>query len=443
MASFENLSGLAGEIRASTSSEQFDLAGYTEERARQLIQNAFGAPLTAPTEMIRFTFVVGGGKLVRSRYNDDMTKWLTSALRDVGYSDDRSAAETFDSQGTYKQQHDTGQNLKYLIVYPRVTCSEVKEGGPNGEGESGAEVDTSSPEYIVNSCEMSTFMEIVGAKVQSWQQKQRLQKCIEETSSKFKAVEEKLMQGVALTPAEQAIYDANSGVDDEKLKWLKAEASGMVERGRLTAAEKQTVEQMLADQIVLGTKLLMEATEQNKPKRMEKLSAQKQLLEKKLEEVKKITPIVYTLKHAEEIVKLRIKMCALSALEDKGRSVSLTLADLKALEEKFDIEDRIQGYERASRGWFDTEEEFQPLCDALAKEARTKYAAKVKSQGGGKKVVAGKSGTQGRTGGGASSWAVAGSTKKAGYSSSSAAKKPSGGGRSGGFAAAFGDSDSD
>ena len=60
---------------------------------------AFSNPLTAPTEMIRCTFVVGGGKLVRSKYSEDLPKWMAMALRDINYSEDRSAAETFDSQG--------------------------------------------------------------------------------------------------------------------------------------------------------------------------------------------------------------------------------------------------------------------------------------------------------------------------------------------------------
>ena len=53
------------------------------------------SPLTAPTEMIKCTFVVGGGKLVRSRYAEDLTKWLVAALREIGYTEDRSAAETY------------------------------------------------------------------------------------------------------------------------------------------------------------------------------------------------------------------------------------------------------------------------------------------------------------------------------------------------------------
>ncbi len=61
------ISGMARDIRASATSEQFDLGGYTEARARDLLQVAFSTPLTAPQEMVRFTFVVGGGKLVRGR----------------------------------------------------------------------------------------------------------------------------------------------------------------------------------------------------------------------------------------------------------------------------------------------------------------------------------------------------------------------------------------
>lgn len=37
----EQLSGLAGEIRSSITSDQYDLGGYTEQRARDLIHAAF------------------------------------------------------------------------------------------------------------------------------------------------------------------------------------------------------------------------------------------------------------------------------------------------------------------------------------------------------------------------------------------------------------------
>eukprot|EP01031_Cornospumella_fuschlensis_P044053 gene44053-53859_t len=121
----EALSGLAGDIRSSIVSEQYDLGGYTESRTRDLVIAAFGKPLTAPAGMVRFTFVVGGGKLVRARYAEDLPKWMAAALREVGYVEDRSAAETLDSQGRFKQQHDTGQNLKYVVVFPRLQLAQV------------------------------------------------------------------------------------------------------------------------------------------------------------------------------------------------------------------------------------------------------------------------------------------------------------------------------
>ena len=52
MASFgEQLSGLAGKIRASTSSEQFDLNNYDETRTRQTLHSAFGSPLTGLSQL--------------------------------------------------------------------------------------------------------------------------------------------------------------------------------------------------------------------------------------------------------------------------------------------------------------------------------------------------------------------------------------------------------
>ena len=64
----EHVGGMAGDIRSAIASEQFDLTGYTEQRVHDLMQHAFASPLTAPTAMLRFTFIVGGGKLIRARY---------------------------------------------------------------------------------------------------------------------------------------------------------------------------------------------------------------------------------------------------------------------------------------------------------------------------------------------------------------------------------------
>ena len=74
MAALVELSGLAGTIRRTSESEQYDLAGYTEARVKDLILAVFSTPLDVPTKMIKLTFVVGGGKLVRAKYSDDLLK---------------------------------------------------------------------------------------------------------------------------------------------------------------------------------------------------------------------------------------------------------------------------------------------------------------------------------------------------------------------------------
>ena len=101
------LSGLAKEIYYSIESDTYDLGNYTEERVKELIKKVFSSPLPNPTSMIKITFIVGGGKLVRSKYDDNLPKYCVATLRDLNFSEDKSAAETFDSQGTFKQQHGT------------------------------------------------------------------------------------------------------------------------------------------------------------------------------------------------------------------------------------------------------------------------------------------------------------------------------------------------
>jgi hypothetical protein len=184
----EFISGIAGEIRAATASEQWDLAGYTEARAQDLVRNAFGQILDAPSEMVKFTFVVGGGKLVRAKYSDDLIKWFTNALRDVGYEVDTSAALDFSSAGTFKQQHDTGQNLKVVVVFPKLTCAMQKSADGNS-GPVEVVVDVTSKEYIINACEFSTFCEIATTKTESWTQKKRLLTIIQEGRQTFEALE--------------------------------------------------------------------------------------------------------------------------------------------------------------------------------------------------------------------------------------------------------------
>jgi hypothetical protein len=447
MASFDSgeIHGLAGEIRTALESDQYDLGGYNEVRAYDLIHNAFGTPLPAPTKMIKCQFVVGGGKLVRSRYDDDLPKWLIAALREIGYTEDRSAAETFDSQGTYKQQHDTGQNLKYLIIYPRVACASAPAAAGSTNAAEASMMDEHSPEYVALVADKATFQDMVGAKVTSYAQKKKLLKFLQGKYEEFKKIEEKLVSGAQLSSVEQHFYDCNSGADEEKIVWLQNEIKLMVDRGELTSREKTDLLRQIDTNIASIQTELDEARTENKPKKVEKLEVKLTALQQRKTMVQAISLIAADLPNSADIQKLYLKMFPLQALEEKSRSISLTLADLKQLELKSDLEAEIKALQTESRGWFQDEDDFQERCAAVENAARVKYRtksaadAKKKPTGGSSLGGASKPGV--RAGGaGTTAWSTVGVKKVGGASYTSAAKKSSTGASS---FSALGDSDDD
>ena len=367
-------SGLAGEIRSSTVSDQHDLSGYTEQRVTELMTNAFGTELDAPTSMVRFTFIVGGGKLVRGKYNDDLPKWINAALRGVGYEYDNSAAETLDSQGSFKQQHDTGKNLIYIIVYPKIKW---RPGDDDKDDADDAEevIDTKSPTYICTSSDLEVFEDIVERKLEFWRQRKACLKVLQEAKVEFDAIEAKMCSGKPLDVVEQAIYDNNSGEDEAKITFLQREIKSMVDAGELLASEK---EEVLANM----TKNLEEARGAGQAKKAETIAARKAALEK-------IEPLKPQLRLGDKIQKLRVKLIALKAVEDKQKSMSLTMADLQALGEKGEVVEQITELENKSRCWFETDEDFAVRCEYEAKAA---IKAAAKKQPAKKKVGLGSGG---------------------------------------------------
>eukprot|EP00434_Breviolum_minutum_P027766 symbB.v1.2.024560.t1/scaffold2334.1/size145401/2 len=81
-------SGLAGKVRRATESDEFDLSGYDQARCTELAKAAFSEAFPLK-EMVRISFVVGGGKLVRQKYSDDLPKFMVNALSSVGFQEDR------------------------------------------------------------------------------------------------------------------------------------------------------------------------------------------------------------------------------------------------------------------------------------------------------------------------------------------------------------------
>ena len=448
----EKLSGLAGEIRSAIESETIDLANFTETRMKDLML-VFSKPLDAPTKMIHFQFIVGGGKLVRQKYHDDMLKWACSALRELGFSEDKGAAETFDSMGTFKTQHDTGQNLKYLHVFPRVACANAKAAGSSASAAPDLP-DQKTPEWMIASAGLDVFKMMVKSKVESWRQKKKLVTVLLEATESFQAVEQKMVSGQPLTPREQLIYDANSGNDAEKMAWLQQEIKEMCDTGRLTASEQKELLVNIANNIASLEEEKAKATAEGKPKLVEKIAEKIQAATARKVKVAEGIPGGYhpRLKHGDEIQKLRVKLLGLIALDERPKGTAMTINDLQILSEKPDVEAAIDELENASKGWFEAQEDFACKVELEVKEAQVKYKAKLKAAQGNKKSVGsskGKTGTQkigggGGYGGGSSSANV--------WNTIGVARKPVGGGggggksgcgQSGGFAAAFGGDDSD
>jgi hypothetical protein len=109
-------SALCDEIKANAlrgDSEQYDLAGFSPAWLKDLVDGCLGQTLPAKT-YVACKFVIGGGKKTRAKYDPDMLKHLSEALRGAGLEEDRGASACEQCQGMYKYQHDTDKDLKYL-----------------------------------------------------------------------------------------------------------------------------------------------------------------------------------------------------------------------------------------------------------------------------------------------------------------------------------------
>ena len=113
IASASELSGLAktlveNAIQGDTK-EPYSLSNYNEERINKLVDDVFSKKLKVPAKpgMVRFTFIIGGGKKVREKYDPACQKNLTAALRKYKFEDDQGAALLPECAGKYKTQHDT------------------------------------------------------------------------------------------------------------------------------------------------------------------------------------------------------------------------------------------------------------------------------------------------------------------------------------------------
>jgi polyhydroxyalkanoate synthesis regulator phasin len=350
-----------------------------EATAKDFMKSAFGEPLPMAKQPLRCTFIIGGGKLVRSRYDASLGKWMTSALRELGFEEDKSAA--VGDAGVWKIQHDLGQNLIYLHVFPRIasaTAAGDKTEGASGAGgtDGGAGAgeslfDSESLDIRALLCELSVLQKMVQSRVASYAQKKRLLTHVLDTIVQLDEMDTLLASRKPLTGFQQQLYEvADRDLLAAKVEWLKGELKTMVAEGKLTAAETEGVLAEMDGRIKALQAEMAKEREKGAlaaEKKVAQLTQQLEALQEKRGAVAKgpgTKPFAHPVRMIEEIVKIRRQMDPLLALEKAGRM--LTLEETKKLGLLDDLKEKMQQFLGAARGFWETDEEFSKRLTVAA-----------------------------------------------------------------------------
>ena len=364
-------SGLAASIRGSTESDTFDLAGQTPATVTTNITQAFKDPFPID-DMIRITFITGAGKLGRQKYDEGCAKAVTSSLRALGFEEDRAASCVRECAGLFKLQHDTGKNLKTVVVFPNIreASGDADDGGGNDSNDNGSSLlKQGSPEEMIALSPMAMFSNLVKNRCYSWSQKKGCNAAIADIQRLVSNLEERLLEGVVLDDNEQALYDTIS-IDDlkDKQSLVKEAMQKQVEEGNITAEEQKQLLTQVSDRLATIDDELEALKDQKKPKRVEKLNTMKTKAEQRKAMLKKISPKPSApLKYQDEILELRKELVPLNKLEESTKGRLLSVKETKTLARKDEILEEIADLENESRGWFEDDASF----DVRVKKSRT------------------------------------------------------------------------
>lgn len=350
------MSNLASKIRSCSESDQFDLANYTESRVNELVTASFTEPFKGSYPvMISFKFIVGGGKLVRSKYDDALPKWMTQSLKNIGFTDDSSAAETFDSQAKFKFQHDTGQNLKFIIVFPKFDIIQTKQQATSQSTLS------NTPDDLIRSADVSLFQEMVQSKTFTWKSRKHVVELLKVMQTAYLALEQKMIQGETLTEQEKTSYETTNDAFDLKIQFMQDLIKLQIENKIISDTEKTEILKQLESNISSTTD-------------SQKLAN----LTKRKEMISSIVPKDYKLVNHVDIIKLHVKILELNALEDKRRQGILTITELATLEKKPEYVSDIHHLEQQSRGWYLEDADFEAMCKSAELEAAKVFKTRSK-----------------------------------------------------------------
>mmetsp|Transcript_37546 Transcript_37546/g.82165 ORF Transcript_37546/g.82165 Transcript_37546/m.82165 type:complete len:402 (-) Transcript_37546:242-1447(-) len=357
------LSGLAKQVREADGAEQFDLAGYSQQRVQQFAQAAFSSPL--PRTGVQLTFVVGGGKQVRQKYDALLPRWFSDALTAVGFAEDRGASK--ECPKTFKHQHDTGKNLIYLHVFP--PGEDTAAAGEEEEEDDGA---PTTVEAVLLRTELAQLQAACAARSRTYTSKKRCLKFLKEAKVEVAGIEAKMAARGALTPEEEQKYEEATEVD-EKIKWLQGEMQQQVDAGRLTEREKsELVGEMEGKKEELEKQ---KEAAQGSAKKVERIEAALATVDEMVAKVRAAAAFPGVPPSASaDLRPLYAKLKPLEVLQKRGGQYSI--AELKLMGEIDEIKGQIETYEEWSREIFEEDEELRVRLNALKAAAKAKAKAK-------------------------------------------------------------------
>jgi len=356
--------------------------------------------------MIRITFITGAGKLARQKYDENAAKTVSSTLRELGYIEDRGASCVNECAGMFKSQHDTGKNLKTIVVFPKILSdgSNSNDDGINqkmsnmsiGGKSIQSLLEAGSPkEMIAMSASMNTFERMILNKCPSWSQKKVCQGVIADLKDMLESLDNKLLHGSLLTDAEQEFYDGVS-IDalGQKAQFVRDEMKKHVDEGKITKVEKEKLINQVKEKIESLSVEIDQATKDKKPKKLENLTNQKGKLLERYQSLDKILPDApVPLKHQTEISNLRKEMQPMLKLEKEAKGRLLSIKETAMMTRKEEIEEEILDLEEKSRGWFEDDDDFQLRVAAsrakkiVVKKTIVKTSGSSSANGGAKKPI--------------------------------------------------------
>lgn len=296
--------------------------------------------------------MTGAGKLARQKYDENAAKAVTSALRELGFEEDRGASCVKECAGSFKLQHDTGKNLKTVVVFPNIDTAEASNVESEGGGDNHARgndkgvrpfLPQGSAEEMIAMSSKGVFENMVKSRCPSWSQKKGCMAALSSIKNLLEDLDQKLLSGTPLSDSEQSFYDSVSVSSvDEKQAYVKDLMHSQVDDGIITSQEKTMLIGQVNERLHALSKDIITAQEEGKSKRVEKLKGMHEKLEKRKEKLEGIVPKgPHRLKHESEITKLRAEMQPLLDIETGAKGRLLSLKETQSLARKDEILEEI------------------------------------------------------------------------------------------------------